>query len=586
MKNITLINSYNEMVKKNNFSNGLFSLATILKRDGYNVQIIDFDYLITIGKVRNSGDFKKDTTEMLKYIIETNPDIVGFYTMCSSYYLTLEIAKELKNFDCNIKVMLGGPQATMTAVETLQTYNWIDVIGLGEGEKTITNIVKTLFSNKQFSNENGIAYVGIDGKVVVNKMDLIENLDELPLIDYSFLEGEIDKAISLDVGRGCPFSCKYCSTKMFWKRRFRLKSTNRIIDEMIYHKKIFGIDNFIFQHDLFTANKKMLIEFCDKVIDLGLKFQWTCSSRVDTLDEESIAKMKKAGCRSIFLGIESGSEKIQKVINKNLKIDKVYEVVRLLKKYNIIVRASFMYGFPEETLEDIELTLKLIFDLRMMQVEDTQLHLFTVLPGTEYYNQLKERLIFTNKLSDSSFTKYINTNIEKSILNNTAIFSQYFDFSTQTRTESEYLDIYVYSISKTLMKYMSTTYRMLYSIFGSHYKVFRNLKIANMEKFEMLSRDKNHLRIDPNSEIECVENLINDIDYSEYKDRLVQVFAFERDIIEFMYFSKKPKVEKSYEYDVYDYKKNTNSLETISLNQIHVLFTRIDGNKINIKKIS
>ena len=166
--------------------------------------------------------------------------------------------------------------------------------------------------------------------------------------------------LNIETGRGCPYNCTFCSTKTFWNRKVRLKSIDRLINEIKYYDNNYSINNFGFIHDLFTARKQHIMEFCKKLVDLRLNINWTCDTRADTLDEEIVKLMAKAGCNRITLGVETGSDRMQQIINKNLTISKIKETIKLLDKYNIKMKICVMYGFPEEEERDL-LLLPLLF---------------------------------------------------------------------------------------------------------------------------------------------------------------------------------------------------------------------------------
>ncbi|QIB26837.1 B12-binding domain-containing radical SAM protein [Caloranaerobacter azorensis] len=264
-------------------------------------------------------------TKNSTYNINKNSRIICFYTMCNSYHNIILLAKYLKKKREDLIILLGGPQASLTAKLTLETFPWIDIIGIGEGETIIEPLIKALSKQSSISHIQGIAYRE-NGKVICNpKPNLIKDLDELPFIDYDLVNIEdYDEYVALDVGRGCPYECIYCSTKTFWNRRYRLKSINRIIDEIKHLKNKYNRNKFNFVHDSFVSSKLKILKFCEKILDEGLMIKWTCSARIDNLDEEVIIAMKKAGCTEIFLGIETGSTKLQKDIKKNLKLSRVW----------------------------------------------------------------------------------------------------------------------------------------------------------------------------------------------------------------------------------------------------------------------
>lgn len=586
MGKIVFINPPNNIKKENNFSNGLFSLASILKRQGYYVRIIDFDYLFSNKIIRSSKVESIRLEIMSQYILDENPDIVDFYTMSNSYYQTIKLSKIIKEKRKEIKVLFGGPQATLSFEETLKNFPWIDGIGMGEGEKTITPIINALLKNKELTDEKGVAYLK-NGLVIKNGIELIENLDELQDYDYSLLEGNIKEKISLDVGRGCPFGCKYCSTKTFWKRNFRLKSSERIIREITYIKNNFNVDYFNFEHDLFTANRSKVIDFCNKIIKSNLNIKWTCSSRVDTLDEEMIDIMYKAGCRGMFLGIETGSPRMQKIINKNLRLNEVKNIANKLKKNGIMVVTSFIYGFPEETEDDLEKTLNLIYDLIKIDIDIIQLHLFAVFPGTDYMNELKDYLYLSNNFSDAAFTDHISNEEKKIIECNKEIFSQYMDFNIGIRRDFKYLDIYAHKLLKKIIKYFNKTYDILMSKVGGHVEIFKAFREVNRELLVRYENWNENIFISYDEIISSINNLINFINLND-DSLLKEIFKFESDIVKFMYYSSDKYNVKSYKYDVYSIKSSKiNSLHKCNyLEQISIKYTRLnDKYDINIKKI-
>ncbi|WP_102401732.1 B12-binding domain-containing radical SAM protein [Haloimpatiens massiliensis] len=587
MKKIVFINSVNDIRKKNNFSIGSFSLGTILRKHGYFVRIIDFDYLMNSSIIKNNfNKTRQNIHTMCDYIINNQPNVVCFYTMSNSYYLTIKLAKLLKSKNPNIKIVFGGPQATLTARKTLEICGeWIDAIGLGEGESSIVNIIDNLINNTEFTDEIGVAYLK-NGEIILNKTVLIDNLDDLEMIDYSLLEGTFEESIDLDVGRGCPFACKYCSTKTFWKRNFRLKSSERIIKEIEDLNQRFNINKFNFEHDLFTANKKKVLDFCDKLISSNININWTCSSRADTLDEELISKMREAGCEAVFLGIESGSTKMQKIINKNLNLNKALETTTLLKKYNMEIVTSFIYGFPEENENDVNDTIEMIYKMIRIGVHRTQLHLFSLFPGTQYYEELKNNLYLSKQIPDGSCSIYVDNDSMYFIEKNKEVFPQYLDFKVSIREDLKFLDIYILTYSRVLMKYMNTTYKFLIkNVFGNHLKLFKKFREVNIEQLKLYENLIYKIQLNPKNCIRDLGNLINSCDF-ENKDILYEIYLFESDIVNFIYYSQNDKFLNSYKYDVYTIKSCNLDLKLAKHENTNICFTRLNNNNdLNIKKV-
>lgn len=413
---------------------GTLLLATILRNKGLNVDVFRFYEADT------SNGFEAFVKESTEKILHKNPKIVSFYCRCDSCIADIMIAKQLKKENPLIYVVFGGPQADATSSELLKNVEWIDYCCCGEGEDTVFPLFSSLLKNESPTDINGLVYRNVDGEIISNpRPELKKNLDENPIVDYSLIPSEIIESsknnniwFPIEVGRGCPFNCAFCSTSLFWKRKFRLLSNDRIIEEMTYLNEKFGIRHFSFNHDLFTANKTAILDFCSKLKENNNDFIWGCSSRTDTIDVEMIEAMASAGLKSIYFGIETGSPRMQKIIHKNLDLDHIKDISKVLAKHKIIVTASFIYGFPEETEEDLEKTLQFIRTLLQLKVRTFQLHLCALFPGTEYYNKYKDRLTFADHYSDQVVDFGLKENFDF-IYKHKEIFPFYYEYHNSFR---------------------------------------------------------------------------------------------------------------------------------------------------------
>lgn len=295
---------------------GTMSLTSVLRSKNYRVGIVDFNLLWEQKRLEKHSRVEDNMEEMCDYILNLHPTIVAFSTMSSSHHVAIALSQRLKEKNSIIKIIFGGPQASLVALPTMEAYPFIDLIAIGEGEGNIVEITDALLNNKSLSNIKGIIYRNQGMLHIKEGKNLIGDLDELPMIDYSSMDLEREKLISLDIGRGCPYQCIYCCTKTFWKQKYRLKSVDRIIQEIEYIMERYKKKSFIFQHDLFTLDKKKVEQFCNTLIERKLSISWACSARVDTLNEKLIQLMHQAGCKKIFLGIETGSARMQKVLKK------------------------------------------------------------------------------------------------------------------------------------------------------------------------------------------------------------------------------------------------------------------------------
>lgn len=352
----------------------------MLEQEGYLIEVIDLNRLINLGKIDPSKGLGMQAAAFLR---DCEADIVGFGTRCDSYHLTLEIATHYRNLVPQSLIVLGGPQASATDVQTLKSFPCIDVIIRGEGEQIFLEVVRAFVAHKDFSHIQGITFRR--NSEVQRNVDarLLTDLDSLPIPAYHLYPITIGDRISIDVGRGCPFQCSFCSTSLFWRGKYRLKSVKRIITEIKFLMSHYSGNSFSIEHDIFTLNKVRIAEFCAALSKEHLNIDWTCSARADHLDKYLLQEMAQAGCSRVYFGIETGSPRMQKRIGKNIRLDRALITIQQAINHGISVEASFITGFPQEKEEDLRQTLDFILALLRLGVESIQMHLVSPLAGTE-----------------------------------------------------------------------------------------------------------------------------------------------------------------------------------------------------------
>lgn len=464
---------------------GTLILAKKAQTLGFNVDIIRY------WEITNSikDDYEAFKKEFINTVITCNPKVLSFYCRCEEYHISLDLASGIKNVAPDIFIVFGGPQAELVSAETISQFPCVDYICCSEGENTIGPLLEFLCRNHNETNIcqgdiPGLVYRNCDGTVVRNAMP--EMLADNYIMDdyyYDLLPAQIlEDCISMpiDVGRGCPFSCVYCSTKTFWKQRFRLRKLADTVTEMQYVVKHFGITQFDFMHDLFTVNKKRILEFCSEITKRGLKIQWGCDSRIDTIDFEMIDVMFTAGLRNIFFGIESGSERMQKNINKNLNLKKCRDVVDYCLSKGLKVTTSFMYGFPEETTQDLSDTLKMIVEFQNKGC-NVLTNLCHVMNGTELYNRYSNDLII-NK--GTAYNKCIPAFDElfNLIRRHKAMFANFCDFPAPIRDQMKYVDVFRYSLAYA-NNHMAADHEYLIDNDYASYEMYMAFCDANTEVF-------------------------------------------------------------------------------------------------------
>ncbi|QDX93402.1 radical SAM protein [Brevibacillus laterosporus] len=392
--------------------------------------------------IRNEISLDSESVQsMAQHLLEDPSPVLGFTAMCSSYAAALRIAEECKRQDPTRFILFGGPHAGFVDQDTLLAFPFVDAIVVGEGEKTILEFLDAYLNQLPFTNIAGLTYRDNNQIVKNHKRDVLDDLDELPIPAYHLIDNieeyygaGADRFIEIEAGRGCPFQCKFCSTSLFFSRRYRVKSPERLVNEMKWLKEHWNITGFGLIHDNLTVNKTKIFELCQIFLESGENFTWYCSSRTDTINREMMEKMKESGCKGIFFGVESGSQEMQKNIGKRLKLQNALETFTHLQEVKINATASFIVGFPDETLADFEDTLSMALELKMAGNRDIQLHSLTTLPGTEVLEQCLDDIIFdTNLLTFLDITSVIDiTEVElKWIQEHKKIFSNFYSVPTK-----------------------------------------------------------------------------------------------------------------------------------------------------------
>jgi radical SAM superfamily enzyme YgiQ (UPF0313 family) len=361
---------------------GLAYIAATLENNGVKVNIID-------GSVLNL-----DQGAIEKLLSKHNPDIVGVTALTPTLYRSYEVINTVKKALPDSLIVIGGPHPSLFPTDVLKENVNIDVSVYGEGEYTVLELANNIESHgkdnsKSFEDVRGIAYRN-NGQIRKNTpRPYIDDLDTLPfparhllpMDKYRPALYQIKRSpnTNLIASRGCPFNCNFCS-KGVYGRKFRIRSPENVITEIEYLIEKYGIKELLFWDDTFTLNKKWIEDFCILLKERNLDITWSCSSRVNKVDKLLLQKMRKAGCWSIFYGIESGSQKLLNNINKGITISQVINAVKWAKEAGIQVRASFMLGLPGETKELAEKTIAFAKEL---DPDYAQFNITTPYPGTE-----------------------------------------------------------------------------------------------------------------------------------------------------------------------------------------------------------
>src|SRR5215468_7499800 len=401
---------------------GILSLAAVLEEKGLQPEVVDlnrvyFEWLQSSHQQERTreADFCRFAGS---WFTDRQFDFFGLSTVCSSYPLTIRVAGELKRLHPESTVALGGPQASVVDLSTMRAYPFIDLVVRGEAEQTLPQLLDALDSGSSMVSVPGVTFR--QGGEVLRTPDapLILDLDSLPFPAFHlFPDVRFCRHFPMELGRGCPFACTFCSTNDFFRRRFRLKSPEHMIAEMRRVKQTYGINSFELVHDMFTVDRKRVVAFCEALLACDEKFYWGSSARTDCIDEELIELMARAGCRGIFFGIESGSARMQKVIDKGLDLVESAARVRACDKSKIKTAVSLIVGFPEETKEDLRSTIGFFMDALRSDHADPQLVILAPLAGTPIHQQHKNDLFLDDADSNMAYRGWDQGPEEKRMIN-------------------------------------------------------------------------------------------------------------------------------------------------------------------------
>jgi radical SAM superfamily enzyme YgiQ (UPF0313 family) len=381
----------------------LLGLAAQLRSDGHQPMIVDQTLALVRGQVTDGAGFHR---EMAERILGLGVDAVGMTTMCNSYPQTLTLARMCRELDPAVKIILGGPQATVVDVDTINRFPWIDAIIRNEADHSLGAALGRWGEGRDLVGVPGATWRGHDGAVVRNaNAPLLADLDALPYPAYDLYPiGEVDTTMApVEAGRGCPYGCTFCSTNVYFNRRYRIKSPGRLAAEMCHLQREHGFTDFDLVHDMLTVDRRWMREFARVLIDGGHTLRWGCSARVDRVDDELLAEMSAAGCVGVFFGVETGSQRMQSVVLKRLKVDRVLPVMRSCVDHELAPTGSFITGFPEETLDDALASFTMALDIvRLSPRTRVQMHVLAPLVGSPMYEQHRDDLRFDGHSSDMS----------------------------------------------------------------------------------------------------------------------------------------------------------------------------------------
>lgn len=359
---------------------GIASLAGAVRAAGFPVSVIDAHAL----------DLTLDG--LADRIAEIRPAVVGLTSTTFNWPVVAAVARRLRTVLPEAMLMVGGPHLSLFPEESMEERAF-DVAVIGEGDFVLPDLLNAV--------ARGDDPAGIPGTLVRSNGDLVHgaalppiaDLDELPLPAIDLLPLDRYRSLTLPrpfvsmvTSRGCPYRCRYCS-QAYVGGAHREHGVERVLEEVERAVRTFNAREIVFFDETFTLNRKRVLAICEGMLERNLSVSWNIRTRADLLDDEVLVALRDAGCTGVHCGIEAGTERIRRLMNKKLDLAKGARALDRARRLGMETRGYFMLGYPGETRDEIEETIRLSCELPL----DWASYTITVaLPGTDIHADLLE----------------------------------------------------------------------------------------------------------------------------------------------------------------------------------------------------
>ena len=369
---------------------GLLSLAQVAKKTGHTVTIRDYQ----LADAEGSRE-----PEVFAQFCDTTDDVLGISVSGFSLPLVILGLKIVKKKRPDLIIVMGGIGASGAGEEIINSFPWIDIVVYGEGEETFKELLNCLVNDITLENTAGLIYRH-QGRVVKNpKRPRLKDLSKLGKLDFSMVNLKKYQLINVISARGCPFPCTFCDVAPYWERQYVMRPLEFLVVEIEEILNEAGSDIvFVFVDDTLTVSRKRTESLCRKLGPGGLNIEWACYARANDIDESLVKLMGESGCRKVYLGLESGSDKILKDICKGFNTDTAWRAAVIAKKYIPIVQTAFVWGFPSETWDDFNDTLLMMGYLASKGIS-VKANVLTPLPFSTHFKENQDFMTFLPRYS-------------------------------------------------------------------------------------------------------------------------------------------------------------------------------------------
>lgn len=363
---------------------GLLSVGTYLDTVGLKTEIFDSTF--------------SSFNLQLNYIIKHKPRFIGIYVNLMTKVNAIKLIAEIKAVKgYSPTIFLGGPDLRYNIENYLN--NGADVLIIGEGEQTTEDLINAIASSKELSEVEGIAFKNGEEIIITKERQKIKNIDELPIPDRTKIDLQkyLDvwkkyhgaSSVNLSTQRGCPYTCKWCSTAVYGQS-YRRRDVKLVVDEIQQLLSQYSIDNIWFVDDVFTVSHKWIDAFHEEMMARNVKVGFELITRAERLNPSILKKLKEIGCKRIWIGAESGSQSVIDRMDRRVDVTIVRDRIMETRKLGIEAGTFIMLGYPGETIEDINETIK---HLSVSQPDQFTITIAYPIKGTSLYNEIEDIII-------------------------------------------------------------------------------------------------------------------------------------------------------------------------------------------------
>ncbi len=355
-------------------------------------------YLVTKNISNDVFDSTFSTMEaQLQFILDKNPKVICIYTNLMTKIEVIKLIKIVKTEKFNYpKIILGGPDVSYNIENYLKA--GADFLVIGEGEETTYELYNAILNNKNYNEINGIAFLDNEKVIQTQARTKFKELDELPLPNREAINMQqyLDtwknnhgqSSMTISTQRGCPYTCKWCSTAVYGQS-YRRRPPEQVAAEMKMLKEKYNPDAIWFVDDVFTISHKWLTAFHEEVVKQNAQIRFECITRAERLNDEILRLLKEAGCFRIWIGAESGSQKIIDLMDRRVDINHVKKMIQNTNALGIETGTFVMVGYPGETEEDIDKTIKYLKEANPTEYTITIAY---PIKGTSLYTEIEDKI--------------------------------------------------------------------------------------------------------------------------------------------------------------------------------------------------